>query len=35
VAIRAHAPPSAEHAMSAVFPQDLETVPFLTAERIE
>ena len=35
VAIRAQAPPSAEHAMSAVLPQDLETVLFLTAERKE
>ncbi len=35
VAIRAQAPPSAEHAMPAVFPQDLETVLFLTVERKE
>ena len=31
VTIGVPAPPSAEHAMSAVFPQDLETVLFLTA----
>ena len=35
VAIGTRAPPSAEHTMSAVFPQDLETVLFLTAERKE
>jgi len=32
VAIRALAPPSADHAL-AVFPQDLETALFLNAER--
>ena len=35
VAIRAQAPPSAEHAMFAVLPQNLETVLSLTAERKE
>jgi hypothetical protein len=34
VAIRAQAPPSAEEAL-AVFPQDLETVLFLSAEQKE